>query len=80
MTENSILDVLKQCFEKFIPAEDARTTITPLEFTITLVFCYFGDSKTFSLESIRRFMIGHLRRCMKTIFFNVRPKQRNKFE
>jgi hypothetical protein len=60
MTENSILDVLKQCFEKFIPAEDARTTITPLEFTITLVFCYFGDSKTFSLESIRRFMIGRL--------------------
>lgn len=60
MNENNILDVLKQCFEKLIPAEDARTKITPLEFTINLVFCYFGDSKTFSLESIRRSMIGHL--------------------
>ncbi len=55
-----MLTVLKQCFETFIPAEDVRTTITPLEFAINLVFCYLGDSKTFSLESIRRSMISHL--------------------
>jgi len=60
MNENNILNVLKQCFEKVIPAEDARTRITPLAFTINLVFCYLGDSKTFSLESIRRSMMGHL--------------------
>ena len=60
MNENNILNILKQCFEKFISAEDARTTITPLDFVINLVFCYLGDSKTFSLESIRRSMMGHL--------------------
>jgi len=64
VTETNILNVLKQCFEKFIPAEDARTTITPLEFAINLVFCYFGDSKTFSLEAIRRSMIAHLNKSI----------------
>jgi hypothetical protein len=60
---------LKQCFEKFIPAEDARTTITPLEFAINLVFCYFGDSKTFSLEAIRRSMMGHLNKSISRSAF-----------
>lgn len=64
MNENNILNVLKQCFETFIPAEDARTRITPLEFAINLVFCYLGDSKTFSLESIRRSMMGHLNKSI----------------
>ena len=64
MNENNILNVLKQCFETFIPAEDARTTITPLEFAINLVFCYLGDSKTFSLESIRRSMMAHLNKSI----------------
>ena len=65
VNENNILTVLKQCFEKVIPAEDARTTILPLEFIVTLVFCYFGDSKTFSLEAIRRSMMGHLNKEIK---------------
>jgi hypothetical protein len=69
MNENNILNVLKQCFEKVIPAEDARTTITPLEFTINLVFCYFGDSKTFSLEAIRRSMMGHLNKSISRSAF-----------
>ena len=64
MNENNILNVLKQCFETFIPAEDARTRITPLEFAINLVFCYLGDSKTFSLESIRRSMMAHLNKSI----------------
>ena len=64
MNENNILNVLKQCFTKIIPTEDARTTITPMEFAINLVFCYLGDSKTFSLESIRRSMIGHLNKSI----------------
>ncbi len=64
MNENNILNVLKQCFEKIIPAEDARTKITPLEFAINLVFCYLGDSKTFSLESIRRSMMSHLKKSI----------------
>jgi hypothetical protein len=51
-----MLEVLKQCFEKIVPSQDARTTINPLEFIVCLVFCYLGDSKTFALEAIRRFM------------------------
>jgi hypothetical protein len=51
-----MLEVLKQCFEKMVPSQDGRTTINPLEFIVCLVFCYLGDSKTFALEAIRRFM------------------------
>ena len=60
MSNVNTLQVLKQCFEKIIPTEDARTTINPLEFIVCLVFCYLGDSKTFALEAIRRFMKSHL--------------------
>ncbi|MFO1434809.1 MAG: IS4 family transposase [Candidatus Competibacteraceae bacterium] len=54
------LDMLKQCFEKIIPSHDARTAVNPLSFVVCLVFCYLRDSKTFSLEAIRRFMKSQL--------------------
>jgi len=60
MNKSNTLDVLKQCFEKIIPSQDARTAINPLSFIVCLVFCYLGDSKTFSLEAIRRFMKSQL--------------------
>ena len=69
MNENNILNVLKQCFEKIIPAKDSRTTITPLEFAINLVFCYLDDSKTFSLEAIRRSMMAHLNKSISRSAF-----------
>ena len=72
MSENNILNVLKQCFEKIIPIKDTRTTITPLEFAINLVFCYLGDSKTFSLEAIRRSMIAHLNKSISRSAFRER--------
>ncbi|HJW30779.1 MAG TPA: IS4 family transposase [Saprospiraceae bacterium] len=53
-------NVLKQCFEKIIPSQDARTAINPLSFVVCLVFCYLGDSNTFSLEAIRRCMKSQL--------------------
>ena len=53
-------EVLKQCIEKVVPSVDARTTISPLAFVVALIFSFLGDSKTFSLESIRRGMKGHL--------------------
>jgi siroheme synthase (precorrin-2 oxidase/ferrochelatase) len=56
MSQSNMLEVLKQCFEEIVPSQDARTTINPLEFIVCLVFCYLGDSKTFALEAIRRFM------------------------
>ena len=40
MGQSNPLDVLKQCFEKIIPSQDARTTINPMEFVVCLVFCY----------------------------------------
>jgi hypothetical protein len=43
MGQSNPLDVLKQCFEKIIPSQDARTTINPMEFVVCLVFCYLGD-------------------------------------
>ena len=60
MNQSNTLDVLKPCFEKIISSQDARTAINPLSFVVCLVFCYLGDSKTFSLESIRRFMKSQL--------------------
>lgn len=64
MNKNNVLNVLKQCFETFIPAKDARTTVTPLALTINLVFFCLGDSKTFSLESIRRSMMSYLNKSI----------------
>lgn len=56
----SPLEVLKQCFEKVVPSLDTRTKISPLAFVVSLVFCHLGDSKTFSLEAIRRHMKAQL--------------------
>ena len=53
MSNSNALQVLKQCFEKVIPTEDARTAISLLKFIVCLVFCYLGDATTFSLEAIR---------------------------
>ena len=58
MCKNNPLDVLKECLEKIVPSQDGRTTINPLEFIVCLVFCYLGDSKTFALEAIRRFIVS----------------------
>jgi hypothetical protein len=54
--QSDTLATLKKCFEDVIPCKDARTTINTLSFIVSLVFCYLGDSKTFSLEAISRFM------------------------
>lgn len=55
-----ILKALHHCFTQVVPEKDGRSKIAPLEFVVCLVFCYLGDSKSFSLEAIRRHMITHL--------------------
>ena len=60
MNENQIINRLMQCFEAIIPSQDRRASIEHLSFVVNLVFFSFGDSKTFSLESIRRSMIDCL--------------------
>ena len=67
--ENNILNVLKQCFETAVPAKDARTAVTHLAFVVNLVFCFLGDSKTFSLETVRRSMISHLNQSISRSAF-----------
>ena len=59
-TEAQTLKTIKKCFKKVIPEKDSRATIPPLEFIVALVLSFQGDSKTYSIEGIRRFMISHL--------------------
>jgi putative transposase len=56
----SLLEVLKRCIEQVVPSIDACTKSSPLAFVVNLIFSFLGDSKTFSLESIRRSMKGQL--------------------
>jgi uncharacterized protein YggT (Ycf19 family) len=46
----SVFEIMKQAFERVVPAQDGGTDISPLMFVVVLVFSYLGDSKTFSLE------------------------------
>ena len=52
-----ILEILKQTLKNAIPTHDKRTTLPHLEFVCGIIFCFIGDTKTSSIESIRRFMI-----------------------
>ena len=65
MTENNSLEILRQSFQNLLPPKDARMTIGSLEFIILLTFSYLGDSKTSSLESIRRLMKNYLGKEIK---------------
>ncbi len=67
--KNNSLEILKQSFEEILPSKDGRTPISPLEFIIALVFCYLGDSKISSLESIRREMKNNLNKNIKRSAF-----------
>ena len=57
VVKGNILSILKQTFEHVIPAEDKRTKLSPIKFVSGFVFCFIGDTKTSSLEAIRRFLI-----------------------
>lgn len=69
MIKKNSLEILKQSFEGILPSKDGRTSISPLEFIIALVFCYLGDSKISSLESIRREMKNNLNKSIKKSAF-----------
>lgn len=60
MNKFNVLKTLRECFGKVLPNKDSRTNTSPLEFVVSFVFCYLGDSKTFSLEAIRREMKTNL--------------------
>ena len=77
MATRNTLEVLKQCFEEVVPRHDKRTTIAPLSFVVCLVYTYLGDSKTFSLEAIRRGMMHHLKtRISRSAFWERLARHR----
>jgi len=69
MPENNSLEILRQSFQNLLPPKDARMTISPLEFIVILIFHYLGDSKTSSMESIRKSMKGYLGKGIKRSSF-----------
>jgi len=58
MRKSNILTILKQIFQEVIPAKDERTTLPHINFVSGFVFCFLGDTKSSSIEAIRRFMIN----------------------
>ncbi len=58
MTETTILNTLKQSFEKVVPKHDGRVKLPHLEFLSGLIFFFLGNTKSFSLESMRRDLIS----------------------
>lgn len=58
MRKDSSLTVLKQTIEQVVPVQDKRTRLPHLKFVSGFIFCFLGDTKSSSLEAIRRFMIN----------------------
>ena len=58
MKKCTTLRSLKQSFQRILPASDGRMKLSPVQFVSGLVCCFLGDSKSFGLESIRRFMMS----------------------
>jgi len=58
MDKGNILNILKQTFQQSLPKQDKRTTRPHLEFITDLVFCFIEDTKSSSLEAMRRFMMA----------------------
>ena len=54
MSNVTRLETLKQSFEQVVPKQDKRVKLPPLDFLSGLVFYFLGDTKSVSLESIRR--------------------------
>lgn len=62
MRKGSILRALKQSFQGAVPESDGRVNLSHLDFVTGLIFCFLGDTKSFGLEAIRRFLIATFER------------------
>ena len=58
MKHCTTLKSLKQSFCQVLSASDGRTSLSPLEFVTGIVFCFLSDTKSFGLESLRRFLMA----------------------
>ena len=80
MTQSNILRIFKQSFIDKVPSNDRRVGLSHLEFVCGLVFCFIGDTKTSSVEAMRRFMISAFEtRISKSAFWErlSRPRLKN---
>ena len=59
MEEAKAMEAINECFSE-IGRSDARAKIDPCSFAIAFIMSFIGDSKTHSLEAIRRSMMAHL--------------------
>ncbi|MGK5093574.1 IS4 family transposase [Deltaproteobacteria bacterium TL4] len=79
MKDDNILEKIKQSLKAIIPTQDSRTKIGPFDFIVNLIFCYLGDSKTSSLESIRKQMKSNLNQDIsKSAFWERLSRKRLK--
>ncbi len=79
MEKGSTLDIIKQCFATKLYSSDSRMKVSSLNFITSLVFCFLGDSKVFSLESMRRWMIANLGQTLsKSSFWERLSRKRLK--
>jgi Transposase DDE domain len=54
------LRTIMRYFEKILPSEDGRTAVSPFKFVAAFIFSLVADTKTPSLEELRREMIARL--------------------
>ena len=60
MTAQDVFLNMVDIFSKILPSRDGRTSAVPLKFVTAFIFSLCGDSRTRSLEGLRREMMGYL--------------------
>jgi hypothetical protein len=77
MNTANILQTIRQCFARILPARDGRTHISLFEFVVTFIFSLLGDTKKPSLEGLRREITKHLTRPIsRSSFWERLSRQR----
>jgi putative transposase len=54
MKNDNIIENFSQCFDAIVPKKDVRAKIQPNELVLGMIFHEEGDSKIFTIESIRK--------------------------
>jgi hypothetical protein len=61
MDKDNTLELVKQALHGLLPYNDGRARIQLQDFLTALIFCFTGDSKTLSIDAMRRTMMDHLK-------------------
>jgi len=57
MSDIKIIETLTESFSSIVPKSDKRVEISHLQFVVFIVFNFFGDTKQFAIDGMRRFMM-----------------------